>query len=147
MGNPAFVLVLKSSRFTCLRGHVYCARMSGEETHNGRSDRLCKDLRGNLGVGMSLHGTFRKSDDIVSRNIAGETIIVPIRGKLADMQRIFVVSSVAEYIWQNLDGKKSLDEICDTIVVDFDVNKDQANADLQEFVGQLLEAGLVAERP
>ncbi len=91
--------------------------------------------------------SFKKQEDIVSRNIAGETIIVPIRGKLADMQRIFVVSSVAEYIWQNLDGKKSLDEICDDIVVHFNVKKEQAVADLQEFIIELLEAGLVVERP
>ena len=72
---------------------------------------------------------------------------MPIRGTLADMQRIFVVSSVAEYIWQNLDGKKNLDEICDDIVVHFNVKKEQAVADLQEFITELLEAGLVAERP
>ena len=82
--------------------------------------------------------------ELVSRSIAGETIIVPIRGKLADMQQIFVLSSsVAQYIWQNLDGKKSLDEIREGIVDNFDVEKEQADADLQEFIAELVEAGLV----
>ena len=91
--------------------------------------------------------SFKKQEDIVSREIAGETILVPIRGKLADMQRIFVVSSVAEYIWQNLDGERSLDEICDDILARFNVKKEKAIADLQEFICELLEAGLVEERP
>ena len=84
----------------------------------------------------------------MSRSIAGETLIVPIRGKLADMQRIFVLdSSVAQYIWHHLDGKKSLNEIRDGIVADFDVEEKQAETDLQEFIGELLDAGLIVEVP
>ena len=117
LGNPAFF--------------VWAEGNSGEET----------DLR----MGMGLSGVFRKSDNMVSRNIAGETIIVPIRGNLADMQRIFAISAVAEHIWENLDGEKSLDEIRDDIVATFDVEKAQADADLQEFIAELLEAGLILE--
>ena len=62
-----------------------------------------------------------------------------------DMQRIFAISAVAEHIWQNLDGEKSLDEIRDDIVATFDVEKARADADLQEFIAELLEAGLILE--
>ena len=82
---------------------------------------------------------------MVSREIAGETLIVPIRGKLADMQRIFAISSVAEYIWQSLDGETSLDEICDDIAATFEVEKERADVDLQEFIAELVEAGLIME--
>ena len=86
---------------------------------------------------------FTKKEDIISREIAGEVILVPIREKLADMQRIFMLNSVAEYIWQRLDGEKSLEEIREGLLADFNVRKEQAEADIQEFVGELLEADVI----
>ncbi len=55
-----------------------------------------------------LQQKFKKKEEIVSREIAGETILVPIKGKLADMQRIFALENVSEYIWQQLDGEKKV---------------------------------------
>lgn len=92
-----------------------------------------------------LSKIYSKGNDIVSREIAGETILVPIRGQLADMQQIFALNPVAEYIWQSLDGKKSLGDICDGIVGNFEVDRNQAENDLQEFLDELLEAGLIVE--
>ena len=86
---------------------------------------------------------LKTKDRIVSRKIAGETILVPIRGNLADLQRIFVLNSVAEYIWLQLDEEKSFDEIRDSILLKFDVEKEEAERDLREFITGLLEAGLV----
>jgi len=85
----------------------------------------------------------KKDNEIVSRRIAEETIIVPIRGKLADMQRIFSINSVAEYIWEQLDGVKNLDEVLEGILTEFDINKEQAKADLEAFITELTEAGLI----
>jgi hypothetical protein len=45
---------------------------------------------------------YRKKKDLVTREIAGETLIVPTRGNLADMQRIFALNGVAGFIWQHL---------------------------------------------
>ncbi len=88
---------------------------------------------------------FKKKDEIVSREIAGETILVPISGKLADMQKIFAVDVVAEYIWQHLDGENDLSAIRGRVVKGFDVDEQQAGDDILEFVDQLLNAGLIVE--
>ena len=37
---------------------------------------------------------YRRQDDIVSRHIAGETILVPVTARLADMQRIYALNAV-----------------------------------------------------
>jgi len=90
-----------------------------------------------------MQKVFRKKEEIVSRKIAGETILVPISGKLADMQRIFSLSPVAEYIWNQLNGERNLQEISSSILSVFDVEKEQADADVQEFIGELLEKELI----
>jgi hypothetical protein len=88
-------------------------------------------------------GVFRKRGDVVSRDIAGETILVPIRGKLADMQRIFSLTPVASYIWGRLDGEKSLEMILQDVMDNFDVGHTEAEKDLREFMEELFKAGLL----
>ncbi|MCP4669549.1 MAG: PqqD family protein [Deltaproteobacteria bacterium] len=94
---------------------------------------------------MDLNALFRKREEIVTRRIAGETLLVPISGSLANMERIFTLDSVAEYVWQELDGETSLEAIRDGVLAHFNVEKEQATADLQEFITQLVEADLIAE--
>ena len=86
---------------------------------------------------------FKQEDHVVTREIVGETILVPIRGKLADMQRIFTLNDVGAYIWNQLDGRIGLENICRGIVTEFDVFREQAKNDLNEFISELLEAELI----
>ena len=89
--------------------------------------------------------TFTKNENIVRRDIADETILVPIRGNLADMQRIFTLDAVADFIWKQLDGKQTLGEIHTAILKNFDVEADQAALDLNEFIDELQKANLINE--
>lgn len=88
---------------------------------------------------------YAQNDNIVRRDIAGETILVPIRGNLADMQRIYALDSVADFIWQQLDGRQSVGKIHSTLVNHFDVDAQQAAQDLTEFIDKLLQANLIEE--
>jgi len=95
---------------------------------------------------MHVTRISRVEDQVVARKIAGETLVVPIRGQLADMRQIFVLDAVAEHVWDRLDGETGLDEIRDSIVARFEVGQVQAEQDLHEFVGELVEAGLAVEK-
>jgi len=86
---------------------------------------------------------YRKNEDIVTRKIAGELFVVPVRGKLADMQRIFVLNTVGEYIWQQIDEQKSLEDIRKGVIDRFDVGEDTADSDIREFISGLLDEGLI----
>ena len=88
---------------------------------------------------------FRINQDIVSRTIAGEYFLVPVRGKLADMQEIFALNPVAEFIWKELDGQKNLQDIRTNILLAFDVERGDAEPDIREFITELLEAKLIGE--
>ncbi|MEW6356548.1 MAG: PqqD family protein [Planctomycetota bacterium] len=88
---------------------------------------------------------FRRRAEIVTRKIAGETILVPIRGKLADMQRLFALNPVAEYVWDRIDGKTTVGEIRQGILSDFETSEEEVDRDIKEFVKELLDADLVEE--
>ena len=88
---------------------------------------------------------FRRKDEIVTRKIAGETILVPIRGKLANMQRLFVLNPVAEYVWDQIDGKTSADDIRRGVLANFEVGREEADKDIRDFIAELLDADLIEE--
>jgi hypothetical protein len=92
-----------------------------------------------------LSPIFRKNKDVIARQIAGETLLVPIRGDLAGMQRLFALDKVGEYVWQLLDNPTDGETMVDSVVANFGVDREQAQADIQEFVAELLAAGLIVE--
>jgi hypothetical protein len=88
---------------------------------------------------------YKKNKDIVTRKIADELFLVPIKGSIADMQRIFTLNPVGQYIWQEIDNRKGLDEIRKGIIERFDVENEQADSDIREFIAELIEADLIRE--
>lgn len=92
-----------------------------------------------------LEKTYIRHENIISRKILDEVLLVPIQGTVADMQRIHTLNPVAEYIWQNLDGQKTIQEILNGVLDTFNVPKDVACADLLEFIQQLHDNRLIKE--
>jgi hypothetical protein len=96
-------------------------------------------------VNIGLDSKFLKREEIVTRRIAGETLLVPIYGDLASMERIFALDPVAEFIWEQLDGEKSLKDIRDGVLGAFDVRKEKAETDIFEFIDELVKADLIVQ--
>ena len=94
---------------------------------------------------QTLKKVYKKREEIVSRSIADETILVPIRGKLADMQKIFSLNPVADFIWNKLDTEMPLESILDQIPIEFDVDEETAREDLFEFINDCIAADLLEQ--
>ncbi len=88
---------------------------------------------------------FERPKDVVSRKIAGELFLVPISGTLADMQRMFALTAVAEFIWERLDGRSDLGDIRDEVLARFEADKEEVDADIRAFVAELVSEGLLIE--
>jgi hypothetical protein len=88
---------------------------------------------------------YQRSDGVATRVIAKETLLVPFKGTLASLQRLFALNPVAAFVWQRIDGKATLDSILGDVLGSFEVGREQAWADLSELVAGLRDAGLVRE--
>ena len=86
---------------------------------------------------------FVASENIVTRKVAGETILVPISGNLANMQRLFTVNEIGELIWQQLDGKRTLDAIRQELMDAYEVDEVRLEADIREFIEKMYRDGLI----
>lgn len=96
-------------------------------------------------TGDRLNAVFQHDPNIVSRQIAGEMILVPIRKNIGDMESIYTLNETAARIWELIDGKRTLDEIYRQILLEFEVDPAQAGVELQEFVEALRAEGALVE--
>lgn len=94
---------------------------------------------------MESSRTFRPKDDLVYRKVADESLLVPIRGKLADMQRVFALNPVAALVWESLDGDTSISTIVQRITEKFNVDSETAENDAVAFLEELIDQDLIAE--
>ncbi len=88
-----------------------------------------------------LHTIFQHDPAIVSRVIAGETILVPIRKNVGDLENIYTLNETAARVWELADGQRTLADIHHQIVTEFEINPLQAEQDLLELVENLVEIG------
>ncbi len=88
---------------------------------------------------------WRASENVITRKIADETILVPISGNLANMQRLFSINEVGAAIWALMDGKKNVRSIKQAIIKEFDVQEDQLDDDIYAFIENLRQSALVLE--
>jgi hypothetical protein len=94
---------------------------------------------------MSMAAKYRRKESIAGRQIAGESFLIPVCGTPVDMENIFVLNPLADFIWRHLDGERTLEAIAAEIANEYDVSVGQAGADAAEFIGQLLHDNLVEE--
>ncbi len=91
--------------------------------------------------------SYQKDPNIVSREIGGEVILVPIKRKLADVNAIYLLQDdVSIRIWELIDGQRNVHEIRDTICKEFDVDQREAEEDLNKFLKQLGKIGGVVTK-
>lgn len=86
---------------------------------------------------------YQRSNEVVCREVGGESILVPIRNRVGDLESIFVLSPVAARIWSLLDRAVSSDHIIDVICTEFEVDRETAAADVNELLESLELASLV----
>jgi hypothetical protein len=87
------------------------------------------------------HTVYSHDPNIVSRLIAGEMILVPIRKNVGDMESIYTLNETAARIWELIDGQRSTAEVLQQMVSEFDIDPAEAESDLLVLLHDLLELG------
>jgi len=87
--------------------------------------------------------TFIRSESVVSRVVAGETLIVPVRAKVGDLASIYSFNGTGSLIWKLLESPKTVSELSAAVAREYEVDPAQAERDVEEFVGEMKAVGLV----
>jgi len=84
-----------------------------------------------------------KTDEVVCRDVAGERILVPIRQRAVDLQAVYSMNETSSFIWEQIDGRRTEDELRELLCAEFDVDAEEAGRDLRELLEALQETGAI----
>jgi hypothetical protein len=80
---------------------------------------------------------------VVSREIAGETLAVPIRKGIGDLDSVYTFNELGARLWIMLEQGRTCEELTDWVRTNYQVTAEQAFADVARFVAELREERLV----
>ncbi len=86
---------------------------------------------------------FVKKDDCVAREIAGETVIVPIKSRVGDVNSIYTLNELGTMIWRLIDGRTNISQIMEAVCREYEVTPDEAQKDIFAFLTDLESVGLI----
>ena len=86
---------------------------------------------------------FVRSQAVVSRRVAGETLVVPVRGKVGDLASIYSFNQTGSLIWQSLESPKGFAELVSIVEQEYTVEHDLARRDVKQFLHDMLSADLI----
>jgi Coenzyme PQQ synthesis protein D (PqqD) len=87
---------------------------------------------------------YKTSDQVVTRKIEGELIIVPLNRGIGDLDaEMFSLNTTGAVIWDKLDGTRDLETVITEIAQEFSVSVAYIKKDVIKIVEQLLKAGFL----
>jgi len=85
---------------------------------------------------------YVRTDAVVSRLVAGETLVLPVRGNVGDLACFYSFNGTGTILWEALEKPKSFKDLCDVIDRKYDVSRAQAEQDVALFLGEICSMGL-----
>lgn len=87
--------------------------------------------------------SYIRSEAVVARVVAGETLIVPIRSSVGDLASIYSFNGSGTLIWKLLETPCTIAQLASSVAEDYEVDLSQAESDVADFVNELKGLGLI----
>ena len=81
--------------------------------------------------------------ELVKREIAGDTILVPVGKTVYDSNGLFILTELGAFIWELLPDAAGEDDIVTAVLKEYEVDEATARADIREFLKKLEDLGIL----
>lgn len=81
--------------------------------------------------------------ELVKRDIAGDTILVPVGKTVYDSNGLFILNELGAFLWDRLETAESEGQLLQMILDEYEVTEDVAAKDLHTFLENLRELGII----
>lgn len=88
---------------------------------------------------------WQRNPNVVARRIGADTILVPTGRDIVEHGSLFTLNDTGSYIWETLARPSTAAQIHAALVQQFDVDGEQARADLDGFLASLARAGCITQ--
>lgn len=84
-----------------------------------------------------LKSILSHSPSVVTRKTGNEYVLVPVTNNIADMNSVYTLNETGAFIWEQIDGKRNIEEIISLLTEEYDINNKKAEADILSFIDNL----------
>ena len=91
----------------------------------------------------NVEARFVRNRDVVSRQIEGELIIVPIRRGIGDLNSLYTLNPVGSLLWEFMAEDHTIPEMVQRVCGEFEVSVAQAQQDIETFLNSMVEEKLI----
>lgn len=81
--------------------------------------------------------------ELIKRDIAGDTILVPVGKTVYDSNGLFVLNELGAFIWDVLPKAETEAEIVEAVLNEYDVTAEEASRDIGEFLDKLRKMEII----
>lgn len=91
-----------------------------------------------------LKTIYRKSDDIVAREIEGELIIIPLVAGIGNMENeLYALDEIGQEIWNRIDGQRSVLQIIDELEGLYNTDRKTIESDVLGFLSEIVSRKII----
>lgn len=81
--------------------------------------------------------------ELIKRDIAGDTILVPVGKTVYDSNGLFVLNELGAFIWDILPKAETEAQIVEAVLEEYDVTAEEAAGDIREFLDKLRKMEII----
>jgi hypothetical protein len=81
--------------------------------------------------------------ELIKREIAGDTILVPVGKTVYDANGLFVLNELGGFLWERLPQAENAEQLCDAVLEEYEVSREEASRDIAEFLDQLRKLDII----
>ncbi len=86
---------------------------------------------------LGLKSIVSHSTSVVTRKTGNEYVLVPITNNIADMNSVYTLNETGAFIWDQIDGKKTIEEIISALTGEYDIDPANAETDVFAFIDNM----------
>ena len=97
---------------------------------------------------VSLDAIYAHSEDVVTRVIEGELLLIPIVSGVGDLDdELFTFSETGRSIWEKLCGRRSLAQVAGLLKGEYEAAPGEIEEHVLGFTGELLRRRMIVTVP
>jgi hypothetical protein len=98
-----------------------------------------------VGLLVGLETVCVPSQDVVSREIEGTIVIVPLTTGIGDADdELYTLNETGQAIWQKLDGMRTLGDVVSHLAIEFDADQQELEIQVVGFAAAMVDRGILA---
>lgn len=78
-----------------------------------------------------------RSESVVTKKTGNEYVLVPVVDNIADMDSVYTLNETGAFIWEQIDGEKTVRDLIKAVVEEYNTDTETATADLMEFIDEM----------